>query len=82
MQSARVSRRLHSSRYTKLRAALIRARLDAGLTQVVLADRLQRPQSFVSKFETGERHLDVLEFVELCEAIGVDPRKVIGHAAG
>jgi hypothetical protein len=48
----------------------------------VLADRLQRPQSFVSKFETGERHLDVLEFVELCEAIGIDPRKVIGHAAG
>lgn len=37
-----------------------------------LADRLGRPQSFVSKFETGERRLDVTEYIDVCEALGLD----------
>ena len=47
-------------------------RVDAGLTQSELASRLSRDQTFVSKFESGERRLDVLELRELCEAIGTD----------
>lgn len=37
-----------------------------------LALKLDKPQSFVSKYETGERRLDVLEFAEVCEALSLD----------
>ncbi len=60
---------------------MVNERQGAGLTQVVLADRLQRPQSFVSKFETGERHLDVIEFIDVCHAMGADPRAVLDKVA-
>lgn len=58
-------------RYVSLRSALTKARKTRGLTQTELAERLQRPQSFVSKFESGERRLDVIEFLEVCEALDV-----------
>ena len=52
--------------------ALIKAaRLEAGLRQVDLADRLRRPQSYVSKYESGERRLDVLELKQVCNALGI-----------
>jgi transcriptional regulator with XRE-family HTH domain len=59
--------------------ALVSARTQAGLTQRELARRLGRSHSFVGKVESGERRLDVLEFVELAGALGVDPRKLIGQ---
>lgn len=68
-----MSRSLHSPRHLRLRALLIDVRQKAGLTQAELASRLERPQSFVSKYEGGERRIDVVEFVEICEAVGVDP---------
>jgi transcriptional regulator with XRE-family HTH domain len=52
---------------------LVKARKDAGLTQVQVAELLERPQSFVSKVERGERRLDVIEFFEVAEVIGIDP---------
>ncbi|MGG5890690.1 helix-turn-helix domain-containing protein [Falsiroseomonas sp. HC035] len=52
-------------------------RLAAGLTQVELATRLGRPQSFVSKYETGERRLDVVEFLEIAEALSFDPAELL-----
>lgn len=51
-------------------STLRRARLEAGLSQAELARRLRRPQSFVSKYESGERRLDVLELREVCLALG------------
>ncbi len=60
-------------RYEKLRMMLVEAREAAGLTQVELAGRLNRPQSFVSKIERGVRKVDVIEFVEIARAIGFDP---------
>jgi transcriptional regulator with XRE-family HTH domain len=57
----------------KLRRQFIEARKLAGLTQVELADRLKRPQSFVSKYERGERKLDVIELCEVCRALKIDP---------
>ena len=59
--------------YTDFRRRLVRARKRAGLTQVQLARRLSRPQSFVSKIERGERRVDLIEFHELAQAIGFDP---------
>ena len=66
-----MSRSRLSPRYARLCRLLIEARLAAGLTQVDLADRLHRPQSYVSKYESGERRLDVVEFLEVADGIGV-----------
>jgi transcriptional regulator with XRE-family HTH domain len=66
----------------KLRNQFIEARKSAGLTQVGLADRLGRPQSFVSKYERGERRLDVIELCEVCRALGVDPVKFLQRFCG
>lgn len=54
-----------------LRGMVRQARLDAGMTQVELAAALGRPQSFVSKYESGERRLDVLELRTVCVALGL-----------
>ncbi|MGS1094840.1 helix-turn-helix domain-containing protein [Aquamicrobium terrae] len=56
---------------------LVQARKDAGITQVELGKRLGQRQTFVSKFELGERRLDVAEFIAVSRAIGIDPRKII-----
>lgn len=49
------------------------ARLRARLTQRDVAARLRRPQSFVAKYESGERRLDVMEFLSIAEALDADP---------
>jgi len=67
-----VTKSVFTTRYDQFRHLLIEARRSAGLTQVDLARRLSRPQSFVSKFERGERRLDVVEFLEIAEALGID----------
>lgn len=46
-------------------------RVDAGLRQSDLAKRLGEPQSFVSRYESGERRLDVLELKQICGVLGV-----------
>lgn len=63
---------LHSPRNQALRDRLRGARESRGITQVDLALKLDKPQSFVSKYETGERRLDVLEFAEVCDALSID----------
>lgn len=63
----------------RLQSLLKAARERAGLTQVELATRLGRPQSFVAKYERGERRLDVVEFMVVANAIGADPRKLLGQ---
>jgi len=56
---------------------LVETRKAAGVTQVQLAERLGRPQSFVSKVERGERRIDVIEFCLVAEALGHDPSKLL-----
>lgn len=68
-----------SAMHEKLRATLIAARTEAGLTQRQLADRLGRPQSFVSKYERGERRLDIVELIEIAKALGIDPAAVVAE---
>lgn len=48
-------------------------RQQANLTQLQVAARLGKPQSFVSKYESGERRLDVLEFIQVARALSADP---------
>ncbi len=56
---------------------LIDARKKAGLSQAQLAKRLAKPQSFVSKFERGERRLDVIEFKSVAQALGLDALRAL-----
>lgn len=58
----------------------MQARKDAGITQVELGKWLGQRQTFVSKFELGERRLDVAEFIAVARAIGADPHGIIGEA--
>ena len=67
-----MSKSTFTPRYERFRELLIRARKDAGITQEQLAQALKRPQSFVSKYERGERRLDLVEFLEVSEVIGID----------
>lgn len=76
-----MGRTLRSPGHLALMAALKQARLDAGLTQTELADRLERPQSFVAKYENGERRVEVVEFVQIVRAIGCDGRAILDDVA-
>ena len=60
---------------------LIVARKQAGLSQRELADRLGKPRSFVSKLESRERRLDIVEFVALTRALGLDTAAVARQIA-
>jgi transcriptional regulator with XRE-family HTH domain len=55
----------HTARYRQLLLRLREARQKAGLTQAEVAQRLRRPQSFVSKIEAGERRVDAIELQDL-----------------
>jgi transcriptional regulator with XRE-family HTH domain len=68
---------LRSPQHRELSRRLIKARKGAGLTQQELARRLGRHQSFVAKYEGGERRLEVLEFVQICRAIGIAAEQLI-----
>jgi len=72
-----VPRSVSNPKYASFRLLLVQARRDAGITQVALAKKLGRPQSYVSKFELGERRLDVVEFLEVAGAIGCDPFAIL-----
>lgn len=63
--------------YERFRRLLVQVRKKAGLTQVAVAARLGRPQSYVSKYESGERRLDVVEFLEVAVALRADPAALI-----
>ncbi|WP_268807813.1 helix-turn-helix domain-containing protein [Thiothrix eikelboomii] len=56
---------------------MITACETAGLTQSDVASRLARPQSFVSKYESGERRLDVLEFLQICQVLKADAQAIL-----
>jgi transcriptional regulator with XRE-family HTH domain len=67
-----VKKNIRLNRQKKLLVLLRGIRVDAGLTQSELASRLAQDQTFVSKYESGERRLDILELREVCQAIGTD----------
>lgn len=70
MQSAK-STKAHDLRYRGLIDNLVKARKEQDLSQDALAKLLGRHQQFVSRYETGERRLDVIEFVDIARALGV-----------
>ena len=64
---------LKSPEYARLIALLVAVRHSSGMRQQALAKALGRPQSFVAKYEGGERRIDVIEFVTIVRALGEDP---------
>ena len=61
----------------ELQALLREVRTEAGLRQADLAEQLRLPQSFVSKHESGERRLDILELRQVCEVLRVPLQEFI-----
>ena len=70
---------LHTPSYKYFCTLLVIAREKSKLTQAEVSGRLLRPQSFVAKYERGERRLDVVEFVEVCNALAIDPQVVLAE---
>jgi transcriptional regulator with XRE-family HTH domain len=70
-------RSVHSDDYQRLLTLLIDTRRLAGVTQTSLAQTLRKPQSFVSKVETGERRLDVIEFCQWVSALKANPASLL-----
>jgi transcriptional regulator with XRE-family HTH domain len=67
---------LKSAEYARLVEVLVAVRHEAGIRQQGLAKKLGKPQSFVAKYEGGERRIDVIEFIAIARALGADPLKL------
>jgi transcriptional regulator with XRE-family HTH domain len=72
-----VRKSIHTEQHKALIILLRELRIGAGLTQTELAIRVGRDQTFVSKYESGERRLDILELREICQAVGISLVKFI-----
>ncbi|MDT0639860.1 helix-turn-helix transcriptional regulator [Citrobacter werkmanii] len=68
---------VYSNDYQMVIKALREARIASGITQQEVACAFGRPQSFIAKVESGERRLDVVEFVRFCRAVNVDPVRIL-----
>ena len=74
-----MTRSVFSPAYRRLREWLVEARHASGISQAQLAILLGRPQSFISKYERGERRLDFVEVLEIATALQVDARDLVGE---
>ncbi len=63
---------IHSRKYKIAISLLKEARIVAGITQIQLAVKLDETQTFISKYERGERRLDIIEVRSICEAMDVN----------
>lgn len=79
MVTALMKKSLHSKEQVELQELLKRVRDNAGLTQAKLAAELGKPQSFVAKYEAGERRLDVIELIHVLETLGEQPADFIAR---
>ena len=77
-----VEKSIYSGEYQRLCAVLRRLRREAGLTQVQVAERLGVPQSFVSKYESGERRLDIVELRHIVAVLGSTAADVLMELEG
>ena len=68
---------VHTKRYQALLKSLIDSRKAKELSQADLAEILGHVQTFVSKYERGERRLDLVEFIDVAKALEIDVVKVI-----
>ncbi|MDX2094416.1 MAG: helix-turn-helix transcriptional regulator [Alphaproteobacteria bacterium] len=74
-----VQRTIYSKEDQYFISLLVKARLAVGVTQAELALLLEKPQSFVSKYENGQRRLDIIEFITVYRVLKVDARKIFNQ---
>lgn len=72
-----MSKSLGSARHRALISLLIEQRERLGFTQAQLAEKLGEYQSFVARLESGQRRVDVVEFLQLAELLEFDPKAVL-----
>lgn len=68
---------IHQERYAILINTLIKHRKEKGLTQEAVAYILNKPQSYIAKIEGKDRKLDVIEFIDFCDALEIKPSHII-----
>ncbi|MDN7629698.1 helix-turn-helix domain-containing protein [Burkholderia cenocepacia] len=68
---------IHDPRYQRIATLLADLRKARGMLQQDVADRLGRPQAFVSKVESGVRRLDVVELLDFLRVLDADPHAFI-----
>jgi transcriptional regulator with XRE-family HTH domain len=66
-----MKKKIYMAQRNRMTDLLREVRLETGLTQVELASRIEKDQAYVSRYESGQRRLDVLEVREICQAIGI-----------
>ena len=71
-----MSKTIGTTRHKMLIELLIEKREEAGHTQTELADKLGEYQSFVARLESGQRRVDVIEFIELAEVLGFHAKEL------
>jgi len=76
-----MAKTIYREEYRLVVSQLRDAREALALSQSELAVRLGHTQQWISQVESGSRRLDVIEFAELCLALGVDPTAVLAHVA-
>lgn len=68
---------IHSNEYIWLRELLLNRRKELGLSQRAFGEKLGVVHSFIGKVETGDRRLDVFEFIEYCKGLDLDPIQIL-----
>lgn len=77
--SSYLTKSVFTPEYAHFATRIVELRKEAGLTQAELAQRLGRPQSYVSKYERSERRLDVVEFLAVARALGTDAASLVAE---
>lgn len=72
---------IHDSRYRWVVERLVQERKKKGLSQAAVAALLGKPQQYVSRYETGERRLDIFEYLDAATALGIDGIRLVRAAA-
>ena len=81
-EAGKLGKTLGSARHKLLVGFIVSKRESVGMTQAQLAEKLGEYQSFVARLESGQRRIDVIEFLDLASTLGFDPAKairLIGH---
>ena len=77
MKHEKFRKSIHAREHVVLRELLTKRREELGLTQRDLGERLKVHHTLVGKVETGERRLDVVEFIDYCKALEIDPCEIL-----
>ena len=74
---AKLAKGFHDERYRELIGKLVAERKRLGLSQRELADKIGQHQQFVSRYELGERRLDIIEFIDVVVALALKPSHLV-----